>query len=65
MAIRKMALFFREGTTWECKASSGVEEQVLLNDISEELDHIRTTQGLGDATNPLFPRIRLGHPGNA
>jgi phosphoserine phosphatase RsbU/P len=62
MAIRKMALFFREGTAWECKTFSGVAEHLLHNDISDDLDRIRSTQGLGDATQPLFQEFDLVIP---
>lgn len=62
MAIRKMALFFREGTAWECKASAGVAEDLLHSDITEDLDRIRSTQGLGDATQPLFREFDLVIP---
>ncbi|MCB0523382.1 MAG: PP2C family protein-serine/threonine phosphatase [Saprospiraceae bacterium] len=62
MAIRKMALFFREGTTWECKASAGFPEDLLQADISADLDRIRSTQGLGSATQPLFKEFDLVIP---
>jgi phosphoserine phosphatase RsbU/P len=62
MAIRKMALFFREGTAWESKASSGVDEGLLLNDISVDLDKIRTTQGLSENTHPLLSEFDLVIP---
>ncbi len=62
MAIRKMALFFREGTGWECKTSSGVDEALLHNDITVDLDKIRTTQGLSDNTHPLFSEFDLVIP---
>lgn len=62
MAIRKMALFFREGGLWECKTSAGVDESLLQIDISADLDRFRNTQGLSDSTHPLFREFDLVIP---
>lgn len=62
MAIRKMALFFREGNTWECKTSSGVDDSLLQTDISADLDRFRSTQGLNDSEHPLFREFDLVIP---
>ncbi|MBL7828053.1 MAG: SpoIIE family protein phosphatase [Saprospiraceae bacterium] len=62
MAIRKMALFFREGPTWECKTSSGVDEILLQTDINSDLDRFRSTQGLNDAEHPVFREFDLVIP---
>lgn len=62
MAIRKMALFFREGTTWECKTSAGIDENLLQMDVCADLDRFRNTQGLHDATHPLFREFDLVIP---
>lgn len=62
MAIRKMALFFREGLPWECKTSSGVDDSLLHTDISNDLDRFRSTQGLNDSEHPLFREFDLVIP---
>ncbi|MCE2820823.1 MAG: serine/threonine-protein phosphatase [Saprospiraceae bacterium] len=62
MAIRKMALFFRENQIWECKISSGVDETLFQPDISSDLSRFRSTQGLSDDSHPLFREFDLVIP---
>ncbi len=62
MAIRKMALFFRENQTWECKISSGVDEALFQPDISADLSRFRSTQGLSDDSHPVFREFDLVIP---
>ena len=47
MGVRKMALFFSENNSWKCKASIGIAEELLQEDMSShlpkfvKLNHVR------------------------
>jgi len=62
MAIRKMALYFKEEDTWECVSSLGIEEALLKNDVGEQLSQFRSKQGLSESTHPLFREFDLVIP---
>jgi phosphoserine phosphatase RsbU/P len=62
MAIRKMALYFKEEDTWECVSSLGIDEALLKNDVGEQLSQFRSKQGLSESTHPLFREFDLVIP---
>jgi sigma-B regulation protein RsbU (phosphoserine phosphatase) len=62
IGIRKMALFFKEAGKWECMSSSGIDGNLLEQDINEELKRFRTKQGLENSSHPLFREFDLVVP---
>jgi sigma-B regulation protein RsbU (phosphoserine phosphatase) len=62
MGVRKMALFFKEETGWQCKASVGVKESLLTIDISDRLEEYVKLHKLEDVEHPLISEFELVIP---
>ncbi len=62
MGIRKMALFFKETTIWECMTSLGIADDLLEHDIQTELGQFRTKQGLNNVHHPLIGQFDIVIP---
>ncbi|MDX2134590.1 MAG: SpoIIE family protein phosphatase [Saprospiraceae bacterium] len=62
MGIRRMALYFKEGNTWEVKTHLGIPDDLLTADVQEELSLIRNKQSLENATHPLLRQFDLALP---
>jgi sigma-B regulation protein RsbU (phosphoserine phosphatase) len=54
MDVKKMALFVRNEKQWECATSIGIEEDVLMIDISDELGQYTRLNNLRDNDHPFF-----------
>jgi sigma-B regulation protein RsbU (phosphoserine phosphatase) len=59
IGIRKMALFFREGSVWHCATSLGVKQELLQGNLNGELERYRNKQGLEGNEHPLIGEFDL------
>jgi len=62
MGIRRMALFFKEGKSWEIKTHLGIPDELLEMDVQTELSGIRNKQSLELAEHPLLRQFDLALP---
>lgn len=59
MGIKKMALYFREGDSWQCMTDLGVNKELLKLDIGDELTRYRNKQGIDNSDHPLLNEFDL------
>jgi sigma-B regulation protein RsbU (phosphoserine phosphatase) len=62
IGIQKMALYFKESGHWECKSSLGIDESLLMQDVSAEFTRYRSKQGVQNSTHPLIREFDLVVP---
>jgi phosphoserine phosphatase RsbU/P len=60
MSIKKMALFFREGSLWQCVSQIDVElDEPTKHDLNGELEKYRQKQGLENCDHPFIGQFDL------
>ncbi len=62
MGIRKMALFFKDHKIWQCKTNLGIDPDLLLHSVQDELPKYRTKQGIEGSTHLLLKEFDLVIP---
>jgi len=62
MGVRKMALYFHEEESWDCKASIGVSEHLLSEDISSYFPQFRKLSQIQDLDHPLIQEFDVVIP---
>lgn len=61
--ISKIALFFREGNTWECVTSSGIQsDEFNQYDLNEVFSPFKQRQGLENTKHPMLKAFDLVIP---
>lgn len=62
MGVKKMALFFRSGETFRCRASIGVPKALLITDIRDKLPNYTRLLNLEESEHPLIKEFDVVIP---
>jgi len=62
MGVQKMALFFKGGILWKCRAAIGISSDLLKLDISEKLPDYTRLLNLEESDHPLLKEFDVVIP---
>lgn len=62
MGVKKMALYFRDGDTWECTANINLDKEFVDMDIGEELHKYDRLNNVEEESHPLVKQFDVVIP---